>query len=674
MEIIADICAMKRFAIFFAIVIMLCSASMVCQASDWHAWEGNALLPEADVYALSFVPDGRLLIGTGRGLYAVDKNNEIINIELSGTDATQPTVNQMEIRNGRVYIGTLVGTYILAGDSAVLCDTILAEDHIPGPLPSVLKDKIVKDVVGLRNGWKAYATNSDGIYLYRQSTGSVINMRRKLEDEATIPGNHVSSVTYDSNSGRLYASIYHSGIYYTEPELLAIETVKTGVEENVSSFTIDGKGRLWTAYDGAGIAVGRDTVLTSLPSCTVTNLLTLPDGNVLAASYGGGVFKVDTLLKTTPIKALGPDSYVSRSRGMALDSLGRLWIATFSNGVVRYDFESGKVAKFDISNSSLKTDYITDLFASPSGDSIFVASHYGIFAFDVETGSSKEIKTPFAGEDRIVAEQGTFDGKGNLYFATPRGLVDRYGKCMALEGVRLIALKGAKDGTLWCSSDSAVYHVDISNFQPEVETFAELNGLRFGKYALFDAGDGTVLAGAFGVVAVISSDTDEIDLNGHQSGSSSSWLFYLVGGLVVTGTLLFLMKRKSWRKKPSTVKPTESHEVQMEDNSSANTEVDAEADNTWLKSIDVIIDENLSNPDFSIEDMGRLAGMSRSNLYKRVKAITGLSPLEYLRDRRMIKGRELLAQATGKHVKPTLSEIAYRVGMSPRQFSKYLRK
>ena len=82
----------------------------------------------------------------------------------------------------------------------------------------------------------------------------------------------------------------------------------------------------------------------------------------------------------------------------------------------------------------------------------------------------------------------------------------------------------------------------------------------------------------------------------------------------------------------------------------------------------------MSDADFSIEDLGRQAGMSRSNLYKRIKAITGLSPLEYLRDRRVAKGRQLLAQATGKHIKPTLSEIAYQVGMSPRQFSKYLRQ
>ena len=116
--------------------------------------------------------------------------------------------------------------------------------------------------------------------------------------------------------------------------------------------------------------------------------------------------------------------------------------------------------------------------------------------------------------------------------------------------------------------------------------------------------------------------------------------------------------------------------VIAEASSEADNHNDSEtdADRSWLQSIDSIIDANISDADFSIEDLGRHAGMSRSNLYKRIKAITGLSPLEYLRDRRVAKGRQLLAQATGKHVRPTLSEIAYQVGMSPRQFSKYLRQ
>ncbi len=682
---------MKRFVL----LIVLCVASLICRASDWHVWEGNASLPKTDVYALAFDADGRLLIGTEQGLYAADGKGKIIGIPLTDGGTRQPTVNRIEIRDGHIYIGTLTGTYMLEGNSATLCDTIMARDYIQSDLPASLQDKIVKDAAALSHGWKAYATNSDGIYLYRRSTGSVINMRRRLEDPASIPGNHVSSVAYDHHSGRLYASIYHSGIYFTEPDLSAIETVRTGIEENISSFAIDGKGRLWTAYDGAGIAVGQDTVLTDLPSRTVTNLLPMSDGNVLAASYGGGVFMVDTMLRAMPVAGLGAGSPASRSRGMAVDAFGKLWVATFSDGVVRHDLKAGTSDKFNISNSALKTDYITDLCKSPRGDSIFVATHYGVFAFDARSGLSTEIRTPFAGNDRIAVDQLAFDGKGNLYLATAHGLADRYGRCVVLEGTPLIALKGAGDGTLWCSSDSAVYHVDVSCNPPRVETFANLDGLRFGKYALYDTGDGTVLAGAFGAVAVISSDlADAPNKKPADNGSSVlGWrIFIIVIVVLAIGLLLFTFHRRVRKKKQieTVVPPQIGQQDSVIDDKGRSTDVtviaeasseadnhndsETDADRSWLQSIDSIIDANISDADFSIEDLGRHAGMSRSNLYKRIKAITGLSPLEYLRDRRVAKGRQLLAQATGKHVRPTLSEIAYQVGMSPRQFSKYLRQ
>ena len=59
-------------------------------------------------------------------------------------------------------------------------------------------------------------------------------------------------------------------------------------------------------------------------------------------------------------------------------------------------------------------------------------------------------------------------------------------------------------------------------------------------------------------------------------------------------------------------------------------------------------------------------GLSRVQLYRKMKALTGQSPVELLRTARLQKGRELL-QTTGKNV----SEIAYEVGFTaPSYFTK----
>lgn len=142
---------MKRFVL----LIVLCVASVVCRASGWRAWDGNASMPKTDVYALAFDADGRLLIGTEQGLYAADGKGKIIGIPLTDGGTRQPTVNRIEIRDGRIYIGTLTGTYMLDGNSATLCDTVMARDYIQSDLPASLQDKIVKDAAALSHGWKA---------------------------------------------------------------------------------------------------------------------------------------------------------------------------------------------------------------------------------------------------------------------------------------------------------------------------------------------------------------------------------------------------------------------------------------------------------------------------------------------------------------------------------------
>lgn len=78
------------------------------------------------------------------------------------------------------------------------------------------------------------------------------------------------------------------------------------------------------------------------------------------------------------------------------------------------------------------------------------------------------------------------------------------------------------------------------------------------------------------------------------------------------------------------------------------------------------IEKNLSDSDLSVETIGAELGLSRVQLYRKMKALTGQSPVELLRSARLQKGRELL-QSTDKNV----SEIAYEVGFTaPSYFTK----
>ena len=89
-------------------------------------------------------------------------------------------------------------------------------------------------------------------------------------------------------------------------------------------------------------------------------------------------------------------------------------------------------------------------------------------------------------------------------------------------------------------------------------------------------------------------------------------------------------------------------------------------DKQFLKQLQTIIQQNLSDSEFGVEDMGQQIGLSRVQLYRKVKAMTGSSVVDLLRKARLAKARRLLETRS-----MSVSEVAYEVGFSaPSYFTK----
>ena len=82
-----------------------------------------------------------------------------------------------------------------------------------------------------------------------------------------------------------------------------------------------------------------------------------------------------------------------------------------------------------------------------------------------------------------------------------------------------------------------------------------------------------------------------------------------------------------------------------------------------------IVEAHLADTDFTVEAFGEAMCMSRSALYKKLMAISGRSPLEFMRIIRLRHGLTLVRQG-----ELTVSEVAYKVGMSPKQFAKFFKE
>lgn len=75
------------------------------------------------------------------------------------------------------------------------------------------------------------------------------------------------------------------------------------------------------------------------------------------------------------------------------------------------------------------------------------------------------------------------------------------------------------------------------------------------------------------------------------------------------------------------------------------------------------IERNMSNPEYSVEELGMDVGMSRMQLYRKLKALTGQSANEFIRSIRLKRAAQLLEQH-----QLTIAEVTYEVGFNDLQY------
>jgi len=77
----------------------------------------------------------------------------------------------------------------------------------------------------------------------------------------------------------------------------------------------------------------------------------------------------------------------------------------------------------------------------------------------------------------------------------------------------------------------------------------------------------------------------------------------------------------------------------------------------FLDKIHQVIEENIDNSDFNIDTIADNIGLSRSAFFKKLKSLTGLAPVDTIKEIRLTKSIELL-----KNTDMTISEVAFAVG------------
>ncbi|WP_282122438.1 response regulator [Algibacter mikhailovii] len=83
----------------------------------------------------------------------------------------------------------------------------------------------------------------------------------------------------------------------------------------------------------------------------------------------------------------------------------------------------------------------------------------------------------------------------------------------------------------------------------------------------------------------------------------------------------------------------------------------------FLKKLKTIVEDNIDNDQFNVEDLGDKMSMSRSQIHRKLKALTNQSATQFIRNYRLYRAAELLKLDSGN-----ITEIAYQVGFSSQTY------
>lgn len=87
------------------------------------------------------------------------------------------------------------------------------------------------------------------------------------------------------------------------------------------------------------------------------------------------------------------------------------------------------------------------------------------------------------------------------------------------------------------------------------------------------------------------------------------------------------------------------------------------------KALDML-ERNMGNPEYTVQQLSSDLGMDRSVLYKKLQSLTGLAPLEFIRSIRLKRAAQLLAQGGFP-----VAEVSEMVGFNtPKYFAKYFKE
>ena len=502
-----------------------------------------------------------------------------------------------------------------------------------------------------------WLTTDNTLYRYQPDTG-------RAQAELTLSGRGLNCLC-DDPQGRLYIGVFGSGLYVYDPatrrgELLSMQqTDRQGgylCNDWIKSLCLDSRGLLWICTtNGLSVmqpdgyvfnSLGRNMLLEGQQCFAACETA---DGDMLIGT-GSGLYRYDWQRRET-VEVPGTDALHDKMIcAMVCDRQGTIWISTTA-GIWQYD---GHLVGHVAGNGLTTREYMLGALLHRPDDRITFGTADGLVTFSPTAlhANSRQPATNYhaptltrftlsANRQQPIADRFTLDYADNS-FTLEFSLFD------------------------YLNADNITYQYRLNGSQTWMQTDEGSNLLTFNH---LQPGHYQIEVRALGVGRRVSEVTT-LRVTIRQPWYQSTWAYVFYALLIASfgGLVAFSWNRYQAEKRLHlTINDLRSNMRWLREKFFGSLEekgdikqVKVKGNNDALMERVVrCVNDNLSNPDFSVEMLTSEVGISRAQLHRKMKEMTGLSTSEFIRNLRLEQASRLIREG-----KINITQVAYSVGFN----------
>lgn len=601
-------------------------------------------------------------------------------ITLPGFDTANGVRTIYQQANGDVLVGLRDKTMLRLDRHGTLKNRYTYDDYHIGSVYYIMTD---------RSGNIWLSTKGDGIALMIPDNTAKDGFRisrylPNADDKWSLSGRDVY-MTYQDTRGHIWVCTLDGGLNLVVLDNGRIRFANKynafsrypqyGQYMEVRNIVEDASGRLWigtidglmsidsrfTDYRNINFETYHNNEVSALVNSDVYSMYKSKQGNIWLSSFGCGVGQIasyDTVRHMPIVRPIDQKVFGPNTVALSIneDFYRRMWFS-FAKSLAYYDGRIAQVRMFSAADGLPDVDFEETSSLANSNGEMWFGCKQGILVYK----GGKRSTTTDAYPTRIVGLR-----IGNKDYRTLK-------EDPVVEG----SITGAKEITLTHRQNTFTLEFAALTYthQGNISYRYKMEGLDnewHNTGTTREVSFNNLPAGHY-VLTIETINSDSPDTKSFctlritvLSPIWARWWAVLLYICIIGGLLLWL--RKKWKQRHTAYTLPAQKEVQLP--SEDYLKLLEDKDRQFVDQLNGIIDNNIFNPEFSVNTIPQTMGISRSAFFKHLKEVTDLAPVDYIKEYRLLKSVTLM-RTTDLGV----TEIAYHVGFNNSSyFTKCFRK